>query len=232
MHEMDEEEQKEIRKLEIVFEQKYKEIYAMREKIINGKEGLPDDLIALFDERATKMKDDDYDKVEVEPCDVKSIQNVPLGVCDFWSKAILNHNIGPMVTEKDRPILGYLTNIELDLHSEELGEGYDLIFTFSPNSYFDGTVIRKQLFMKTKGVLDKTTSTPINWKPNCNPTMTKKKKKRGGKKVNVEVKTESFFNIFNTLDPESEDEKKKGQEKEKKGDEEDEADEDNMNGLL
>ena len=118
----------------------------MREKIINGKESLPQDLIDLFDERAIKMKDEDYDKVEVEPCDVKGIQNVPLGVCDFWSKAILNHNIGPMVTEKDRPILGYLINIELDLHSEELGEGYDLIFTFTPNSYFDGTVIRKQQF--------------------------------------------------------------------------------------
>ena len=85
--------------------------------------------------------------------------------------------------------------------------------------------------MKTKGVLDKTTSTPINWKPNCNPTITKKKKKRGGKKVNVEVKTESFFNIFNTLDPDLETEKKKGQDK-KDDDGEDEADEDNMNGLL
>ena len=37
----------------------------------------------------------------------------------------------------------------------------------------------------------------------------KKKKKRGGKKVNVEVKTESFFNIFNNLDPDAEDEKEK-----------------------
>jgi hypothetical protein len=114
----------------------------------------------------------------------------------------LNHNIGALISEKDRPIIGYLINIELDLHSESLGEGYDLIFTFSPNSYFEGTVIRKQLFMKTKGVLDKTTSTPITWKASCNPTVMKKKKKRGGKKVNVEVKTDSFFNIFNTLDPE------------------------------
>jgi len=61
--------------------------------------------------------------------------------------------------------------------------------------------------MKTKGVLDKTTSTEIKWKANCNPTITKKKKKRGGKKVNVEVKTESFFNFFNTLDPDAEGEK-------------------------
>merc|ERR1712086_127932 len=75
-----------------------------------------------------------------------------------------------MLSEKDRPILGYLTNIELDLHD------------------------------------DKTTSTEIKWKPNCNPTMMKKKKKRQGKKVNVEVKTDSFFNFFNTIDPEAEDE--------------------------
>jgi hypothetical protein len=48
-----------------------------------------------------------------------------------------------MVSEKDRPILGYLLNIELDLHPKDKGEGYDLIFTFSPNSYFEGTVLTK-----------------------------------------------------------------------------------------
>jgi hypothetical protein len=54
------------------------------------------------------MKDDDYDKLEVTPCDVKSIQNSPNGVHDFWIRTMLNHPIGQMVTEKDRPILGYL----------------------------------------------------------------------------------------------------------------------------
>jgi hypothetical protein len=49
----------------------------MREKIINGKESLPQDLVEMFDERAIKMKDEDYDKLEVEPCDVKGIQNMP-----------------------------------------------------------------------------------------------------------------------------------------------------------
>jgi len=139
-----------------------------------------------------------------------------------------------MLSEKDRPILGYLTNIELDLHSEDVGEGYDLIFTFTPNSYFEGTEIRKQLFMKAKGVLDKTTSTPIKWKPNCNPTMIKKKKKRGGKKVNVEVQTESFFNIFNTLDPEDPAHKKekKPEKEDKDGDEDFEDDDDELNQKL
>jgi hypothetical protein len=188
----------------------------------------------MFDERSTKMQDEDYAKLEVEPCDVKGIQNSPVGVSDFWSKAILHHNIGAMLSEKDRPILGYLTNIELDLHSEDLGEGYDLVFKFTPNSYFEGTEIRKQLFMKTKGVLDKTTSTKIMWKANCNPTMIKKKKKRGGKKVNVEVSTESFFNIFNTLDPEDPAHKseKKPEKEVKDGEEDFEDDDDEINQKL
>ena len=37
VHEYDDEEQKGIRKLEIEFEEKYKEIYKLREQIINGK---------------------------------------------------------------------------------------------------------------------------------------------------------------------------------------------------
>ena len=146
-HECDDDQQKEIRKLEQIYELKYDEIYGQRERIINGKDELPKELIEQFDERAVKMKDDDYEKVEVEPCDVKSIQNTPTGVCDFWFKAILNHAIGASVTEKDRPILRNLTNIQLKLHPEDEGEGYDLIFTFAPNSYFDVTEIKKSLIM-------------------------------------------------------------------------------------
>jgi len=50
------------------------------------------------------MKDDDYEKLEINPCDVKSIMKGQ-GVSDFWIRAILAHGIGATVTEKDRPIL-------------------------------------------------------------------------------------------------------------------------------
>jgi len=70
--------------------------------------------------------------------------------------------------------------------------------------------------MKDQGILDKTTTKEIQWKDNCNPTVKKQKKKKGGKKVNVEVETESFFNFFKDIDPESADEKKKKEEAEKK----------------
>jgi len=138
---------------------------------------------------------------------------------------MLNHPpIAQMISEKDRPILGYLANIELDLHEGEKGEGYDLIFTFLPNNYFTQTVIKKELFMKDKNILDKTTSTKIDWKDGCNPCIKKAKKKKGKKKVNVTVKCDSFFNFFNDLDGEAD--KKEGETKDKDGDKDDEDFED------
>ena len=41
----DEEEVAEIRKLEIQYENKYKQIYSQRERIINSKDTLPDEII-------------------------------------------------------------------------------------------------------------------------------------------------------------------------------------------
>ena len=218
IYDADEEEQKEIRKLELQYEEKYKEIYDIREQVINGKVDIQADLVKEFDHRMEQVKDDDYNKIEITPCDVKAIQNIPKGVCDFWMKALINHSLGHMITEKDRPILGYLLNIELELHPEDKGEGYNLIFTFSENSYFDGTVLKKEMYKKD-GKDEKAVGTDIKWKEGCNPTKKKQKKKKKGKKVNVEVKCESFFNIFETIDPEEEEKKKK--ENPKKDEEED-----------
>jgi hypothetical protein len=115
MHEFDEEEQKEVRKLEVIFEDKYKEIYELRRKFVNAGKDLDKvygaKLVKEFNDRAADMKDEDYEKLEVTPCDVKPIQNSPNGVSNFWIKALLNHPIGGQITEKDRPILGYLLNI-------------------------------------------------------------------------------------------------------------------------
>jgi nucleosome assembly protein 1-like 1 len=183
---------------------------------------LPAEIIEQFGKRVEEMKDEDYDKLEVTPCDVKSIQNIPKGVSDFWVKAMLNHPpLAGMITEKDRPILGYLANIELDLHEGEKGEGYDLIFTFLPNNYFNGTVLKKELNMKDKNILEKTTGTNIDWKDGCNPCLKKTKKKKGKKKVNVTVKCDSFFNFFNDIDPETEKDKKDDKKEEKEEKEED-----------
>ena len=67
-----------------------------------------DELIKDFDDRATMMMDSEYEALEVTPCDVKPIQNSPNGISDFWLRALINHPIGSMISDKDRPILGYL----------------------------------------------------------------------------------------------------------------------------
>ena len=161
--EADEEEQKEIKKIELEFEERYKEIYRTREQIVNGKLALPADLVESFNTRAEQVKDEDYEKLEVMPCDVKSIQNSPMGVSDFWMRALLNHPIGDSVEEKDRPILGYLQNIELDLHSEEGSDGYDLIFHFASNSYFSQTELKVSVIKSAAGNIEKIEGTKIDW---------------------------------------------------------------------
>ena len=93
--------------------------------------------------------------------------------------------------------MGNLINIELNLHDESLGKGYDLHFTFDNNSYFTTendrntdktTTISKSIMMKQEGMPDEIKSTKIDWKqPSCDPTKKMKQKKKKGKKVKVEV---------------------------------------------
>lgn len=105
-------------------------------------------LVAAFNSRVPVLKDADYEKVEIGVCDVKNIQNCK-GVSDFWMRSILNHQLGDTVKEKDRPILGYLANIELDLHKDD--KGFDLKFTFLKNSYFNETTITKTCMINAAG---------------------------------------------------------------------------------
>ena len=55
LRDADEEQQKEIRKLELQFEDKYKEIYAVREQLVNGKAQPDAQLVKAFDDRAKEM---------------------------------------------------------------------------------------------------------------------------------------------------------------------------------
>lgn len=105
----DEEEEEEYRKLELKYDKLYQGIYEQRRKLVMGQAPPTDDLLQEYEKRAEELNDEDYKKVEVTPCDVKDIQNTPLGVSGFWLRAMLNHpNINRTIQEKDRPILMYL----------------------------------------------------------------------------------------------------------------------------
>ena len=43
--------------------------------------------------QAKDLKDENYDKLDIVPIDVKAMQNSE-GVSDFWLKAILAHPLG------------------------------------------------------------------------------------------------------------------------------------------
>ena len=86
--------------------------------------------------------------------------------------------------------------------------------------------MKKQFFITDSDgkTPDKIVATVISWNDGCNPTVEKKKKKKKGKKVNVEVKVDSFFNIFKSLDGQAEPKEGETAGKEKKDGEDDDED--------
>jgi hypothetical protein len=139
-----EEEQLEHRALELKYEKLYSAVYEKRAALLRGdKDAVDQALIDKFDERAAIFKDEEsFPPVDVDHVEVKDIQNIPFGVPSFWLKAMCNNKqIGPEVFEKDRPILSYLQDIELKQHEEDYG--FDLVFKFEKNAYFNQTELKK-----------------------------------------------------------------------------------------
>lgn len=156
-----------------------------------------------YETRAAELKDEDFDKVEADPVDVKDIQNTPSGVYGFWFKAMINHAmIGRLIEEKDRPILMHLQDVQVKLH-EGNGYGFDLLFTFEKNDYFSNELLKKSFVMTRQNVIEKCEGTEIQWKEGKDPTKKKikKKSKKKGKTTTVTktVDCESFFNFFKTV---------------------------------
>lgn len=68
-----------------------------------GEELSTEEMLQEYEKRAQELNDEDYKKIEVNPVDVKDIQNTPRGVPGFWLKAMLNHPAtGRIIQEKDR----------------------------------------------------------------------------------------------------------------------------------
>lgn len=212
--EIDEEEEKLYRELELKYDKLYQEVYEERKKILLGTLAPPEDLLAEYSKRAQELEDDDYKTLEVEPLDVKDIQNTPLGVYGFWFRAMLNQGlVGRLIQEKDRPILMHLQDVQCTLHAE--GYGFDLVFTFEKNDYFTNETLKKSFVMTKQNVIEKCEGTEIAWKDGKDVTkkkVKKKPKKKGGKATTKIVEQESFFNFFKTIQMPDEKELKEGKE--------------------
>lgn len=88
---LDEEEEALYRALELKYDALYKEVYVQRNEILAGTKAPQEELLKVYETRAKELDDEDYKKLEPISCDVKEIQNCPLGVPGFWMRAMLNH---------------------------------------------------------------------------------------------------------------------------------------------
>jgi nucleosome assembly protein 1-like 1 len=200
--EIDEQEEKLYRELELKYDKLYQEVYEQRKQLLQGATQPSEELLKQYEDRAKELDDDDFKQVEADAIDVKDIQNTPLGVYGFWFRVMLNDGIvGRLIQEKDRPILMHLTDVQCILH--EKGFGYDLIFAFEKNDYFTNETLKKSFVMSKQNIIDKCEGTTINWKDGKNVTekkVKKKSKKKGAKAVTKTVEQESFFNFFKTIE--------------------------------
>jgi hypothetical protein len=91
-------------------------------------------------------------------------------------RAMLNHGgIARLIQEKDRPILMYLQDIQCILHNP--GYGFDLIFAFEKNEYFNNSSLTKKFVMTRQNVIEQCEGTEIQWNDGKDATKKKIKKK-------------------------------------------------------
>lgn len=187
-------------------EKKYLELtrhlYERRRAIISGAEVATSEEIAAGEEFS--LKDDD--EYTVLPKDVPPSSD---GIPHFWLTALRNHiGISEIITDRDSGALECLSDIRLEyLDGDQLG--FKLIFTFSPNAYFDNDLLEKTyLYQEEVGysgdfVYDRSIGTEIKWKDDKDLTKEFEIKKQRNKNTNrtrlvrKAKPTESFFNFFN-----------------------------------
>ncbi|VDN05880.1 unnamed protein product [Thelazia callipaeda] len=136
------------------------------------------------------------------------------GIPRFWLHLLKSaDHVGEMVMEHDEPILQHLIDITCDVDTTP--DSYTLTFHFEPNDYFYQTQLKKRYMLQIGPNPDEifeydgpitvgAKGTEIKWKEGKNVTQKIVKKKEQKKTRNASrfitksVKTDSFFNFFDT----------------------------------
>lgn len=195
---LDAEEEKSFRAIELKYEVMYQEVYKQRAQLLSGEIEVSAESLEQYKFREEKLKDEKFAEVEIDkPCDVKAIQGSAKGVADFWPRVLeSNGSVMKHVTDKDRPIIGYCNNIETILHTED--QGFTVTMHFEENQYFEveGNKLTVVFAQSKPNQVESITGTEIAWKAGCDPTHMKKTKKKKGKKITTNQKVDSFFDLF------------------------------------
>jgi len=222
----------EVHLLECKYHQKFGPLYSKRATITKGEYEPTEDECEwpsdsededdLAEEVKEKAKLDEENKV-----DEKDIKGIP----SFWLTIFKNvEMIADMVQEADEPALETLSDITVTF-SEKNPMGFTLHFHFTPNEYFDNTILTKSYELKcepqeddpfsfevkylSQKILDifaftqgpeifKCTGCTIDWKKGKNLTVKQVKKKQKHKSkgsVRTVTKQVKADSFFNFFDP-------------------------------
>lgn len=215
LHEQREELMKEYLKERAQLEKKYqdltKPLYEKRHDVVLGK---LDDVIAKEYEEAKAKADAEGGSVPAD--EAREDQNAVAdkseqkskGIPQFWVCALGNMEVvAVLLTERDIDCLEHLEDIKCE--DFENGEGFTLYFHFSPNDYFENTVLTKKyevpnLLLADEPILKDVAGCEIKWKPGRALTTKEVTKKQRGtgknagqvRTITTTEKAESFFHFF------------------------------------
>jgi len=210
----------EMQALEEQYLQLYLPLFEKRNAITSGAYE-PTDEECKLNIRKDEALNADMEKlaIKTDSGDAAEVAGIP----GFWFKIITNvEMLADMVEENDVPILKHLVDIKVETTTEP--SGFKLHFHFTPNEWFNDTVLTKAYTMKCEvdeedpfsfegPEIVRCVGHQIDWKKGKNVTVKVIKKKQKHKQrgsvrtITKTVTAPSFFNFFTPPDfPDEEEE--------------------------
>lgn len=207
----------EIHTLECKYHKLYTPQYEKRAQIVSGKyEPTEEECDWDSDKEDEDLANELDKKVNIKVADqekneINKNEDVN-GIPEFWLTIFKNVSLlQEMMEEHDIPILKHLEDIKVTYNQNPMG--FTLEFYFSPNEFFQNSVLTKEYEMKCAPdesdpfsfegpEIIKCKGCPIEWAKGKNvtvKTLKKKQKHKGRGEVRVVTKTvrrDSFFNFF------------------------------------
>ena len=118
---------------------------------------------------------------------------------NFWFKVLVNNkNTNNLINERDYQVLKYLSNINYEYIDRDINK-IKLIFEFSENEFFSNKELEKEYILSNDGLIEKITSSNINWKKDKDYTKNIIKKKIKNKKTGEYITKEIMTHYLHFL---------------------------------
>ena len=181
-------------------------MYERRQAIISGKALATPEEIAAGE--AQSLKDDEaYIPLS------KDVPPSKVGIPEFWLTCLRNHlGLAELITERDAAALKHLIDVRIvhinledadpkeeNADAKQCKHGYKIIFEFSPNDFFENTILEKSYYYGQEVdytgefVYDHSVGATIQWKDDKDLTKEFEIKKQRNKSA--------FFFFFSTFPP-------------------------------